>query len=146
MWQFWAIVSGVFLIGEILTIGFLLFWFALGALLAMIVSFFTDNIIIQTSVFVVSSGILTLFTRKFANRFSKSTDDTKNTNAFSIINKTGVVIKEIDPVLGTGQIKVGTEVWSAKADSKIAEGTSIEVLDIDGVKAIVKPQVFSSIS
>ena len=146
MWQFWIIVSGIFFIGEIMTVGFLLFWFALGALLAMVVSFFTDNIIIQTSVFVISSGLLTLLTRKFANKFSVKKEDEKVTNAFSIISKTGIVTQEIDPISESGQIKVGTEIWSAKSNSsdKIAKGTQVEVLEIDGVKAVVTP-IYSKI-
>ena len=39
MWQYWLIASGAFFIGEILTVGFLLFWFGIACLLAMVVSF-----------------------------------------------------------------------------------------------------------
>ena len=48
--------------------------------------------------------------------------------------------KEIDPFSNSGQIKVGSEIWSAKSvnDEKIAEGTEVEVLEINGVRAIVK--------
>ena len=35
----------LFFVGEIATVGFLIFWFGIGALIAMIVSFFTSNII-----------------------------------------------------------------------------------------------------
>ena len=140
MWQVWLIISGAFLIFEIITIGFLVFWFAVGALLAMIVSFFVDNIIIQTSVFVVSSALLLFLTRPVVNKFTQK--NAEQTNAFSIIGKKGIVIKEIDPLTGSGQIKVGSEVWSSKvegnSDSKVPVGTEVEVTSIDGVKAIVK--------
>lgn len=119
--------------------GFLVFWFGIGALAAMVVSLFTTNIAIQTAVFVISSAILLFFTRPLVNKFTK--DDVEvQTNAYSIIGKKGIVIKEIDPILGQGQVKVGTEVWSAKtlSDKKIKEGTQIEVTEIDGVKAVVK--------
>ena len=62
MWQIWLIIAGICLIIEIMTVGFLIFWFAIGALLAMVVSFFTNNVIIQTSVFVISSTILIFVT------------------------------------------------------------------------------------
>ena len=58
MWYVWLILAGVFVIGEVLTSGFLIFWLGLGALIAMAVSFITDNIIIQTTVFLISSVIL----------------------------------------------------------------------------------------
>ena len=54
MWLIWLIAAGIFFIVEIATVGFLIFWLGIGSLLAMIVSFFTDNIIIQTAVFVFS--------------------------------------------------------------------------------------------
>ncbi len=139
MWQTWVIIAGLCFVIEIATVGFLVFWFGIGALIAMIVSLFTDNIAIQTATFVISSTILIFFTRKFANKISKN-DDSIKTNAYSIIGKKGLVIKDINPESGDGQVKVGTEVWSAKSanEVKIEKGTEIEVVEISGVKAIVK--------
>ena len=139
MWQFWIIVAGIFFVIEMATVGFLVFWFGIGALIAMLISLFTTNIAIQTAIFVFSSAILLFFTRPFVNKFTKD-DASVQTNAYSIIGKKGIVIKEIDPISGQGQVKIGTEVWSAKTlgDKKIKEGSQIEVTEIDGVKAIVK--------
>ncbi len=137
MWQVWLIIAGLFFIGEIITVGFLVFWFGVAALIAMIVSFFTSNIIIQTSIFVISSAILLLVTKPFVKKFVdvKST----NTNAFSIIGKKALVIKEINQH-SIGQIKINGEVWSAEAenDEIIPEGSEVEIVLISGVKAIVK--------
>lgn len=97
MWQIWLIIAGVCLIIEIMTVGFLIFWFSIGALVAMIASFFTDNIIIQTSVFVISSSILIFATKPFVKKFA----NTKNnipTNVYSTIGKTGIVTKDIDSI------------------------------------------------
>lgn len=139
MWQFWLILSGIFFVIEIATVGFLVFWFAIGALFAMVVSLFTSNIAIQTTVFVVSSTILLFFTRKLFNKVTKKENEIQ-TNAYSIIGKRGIVTKDIDPIEGKGQIKVGTEVWSAKSvdDRKIEAGIEVEILEIDGVKAVVR--------
>lgn len=138
MWQIWLLLAGLFFIGEMITVGFLIFWLGIGALLAMIVSFFTTNIIIQTAVFVISSIILILATKPFVKRFV----DVKktNTNVFSIIGKKALVIKEIDPINAKGQIKVNSEIWSAESENgeKIEEGSEVEIIRINGVKAIVK--------
>lgn len=138
MWQVWLIIAGLFFIGEIITVGFLVFWFGVGALIAMIVSFFTSNIIIQTTVFVISSTILLLATKPFVKKFV----DVKktNTNVFSIIGKKALVIKEINSH-SVGQIKINGEVWSAEAenDETIIEDSEVEIIKINGVKAIVKP-------
>jgi len=139
MWQFWIILSGLFFIIEMATIGFLVFWFGIGALIAMVVSLFTSNIAIQTAVFVFSSTALLFLTRPLVNKFSKKENEIQ-TNAYSIIGKRGLVIKDIDPIRGKGQVQIGTEIWSAKSenDQKIEKGLEVEVLEIDGVKVVVK--------
>lgn len=139
MWKLWLIIAGLFFIGEIATVGFLIFWFGIGALIAMIVSLFTTNIIIQTAVFLISSTILIFATKPFVKKFA----DVKktNTNVYSIIGKKALVIRTIDPIHSVGQIKLNGEVWTAESESNeiIEEGLEVEVLEIKGVKAIVKP-------
>ena len=73
------------------------------------------------------------------NKFTKK-DKEVQTNAYSIIGKRGIVIKDIDPISGKGQVKIGTEVWSAKSidDRKIEKGLEVEIIEIEGVKAVVK--------
>lgn len=138
MWYFWLILAGIFVIAEIATVGFLIFWLSLGSLCAMLTSFFTDNIIIQTAVFVVTSVLFIFLTRSLAKKLAK-TDNTLVTNAFSIIGKKAIVIKEINPTLGVGQIKIDGQVWTAKSTNEeiISEGTEVLILNIDGVKAVV---------
>ena len=139
MWQVWLIIAGLFFVGEIATVGFLIFWFGIGALIAMIVSFFTSNIIIQTTIFVISSTILIFATKPFVKKFA----DVKktNTNVYSIIGKKALEIKTIDPIHSVGQIKINGEVWTAESENNqvIDEGSEVEILEIKGVKAIVKP-------
>ena len=139
MWQVWLIIAGLFFVGEIATVGFLIFWFGIGALIAMIVSFFTSNIIIQTTIFVISSTILIFATKPFVKKFA----DVKktNTNVYSIIGKKALVIKTIDPIHSVGQKKINGEVWTAESENNqvIYEGSEVEILEIKGVKAIVKP-------
>ena len=139
MWQIWLIIAGLFFIGEIATVGFLIFWFGIGALLAMIVSKFTSNLIIQTTVFVISSTILIFSTKPFVKKFV----DVKktNTNVYSIIGKKALVIKTIDPIHSVGQIKKNGEVWTAESEDNqiIEKGSEVEILEIKGVKTIVKP-------
>lgn len=141
MWHIWLIIAGVCFIIEMMTTGFFIFWFAIGALLTMIISLiFPDNIVLQTSVFVVSSTLLIFLTKPLVEKLSKS-DKKVATNAFSVIGKKGIVIQDINEEHGVGQIKVAGEVWSAKTSdgSVIEKGSQIEVIKIDGVKAVVEP-------
>ena len=139
MWVFWLIAAGVFFIIEMATIGFLIFWFGIGAILAMVTSFITDSILIQAIVFLVSSTLLLIFTRPLVNKFVKTPKEVK-TNAYSIIGKKGIVIAKINNIEGSGQIKIDGDIWSAKSytDEDIPENTEVEIVEIDGVKAVVK--------
>ena len=139
MWQIWAIAAGVFLILEAFTMGFLVFWLSIGSLLAMLVSFITDNVIIQTTVFVISSGLLIFATKPLVKNFTQK-DNTK-TNVFSLVGKKAIVIEDIDWTTGSGQIKFEGQVWSARSaeQEKIVKGTEVEIEKVEGVKAFVKP-------
>ena len=121
------------------TIGFLVFWLGIGALLAMLTSFVTDSILIQSIVFVISSTLLLIFTRPLVNKFIKVPKEIK-TNAYSIIGKKGIVISKINNIEGNGQVKIDGEIWSAKSltDEDIPENSDVEIVEIDGVKAVVK--------
>ncbi len=139
MWQVWLIISGLFFILEMITVGFLVFWFGIGALFAMVTSLFTDNIVIQTTVFLITSTVLLFLTKPLVKKVSRK--DKVQTNAYSNIGKTGIVTIEINSKKGIGQVKIASETWSAKPinDEIIPVGTEIEIVEIDGVKAVVKP-------
>ena len=139
MWYVWLILSGIFVIGEVITSGFLIFWFALGSLIAMVVSLFVPDIIVQTTVFLISSVILILATKPLVKKFANI--ETVKTNASSIIGKKGLVTKDINSIKATGQVKIEGELWSAigKDDMDIPKGTEVEVVEIKGVKVIVTP-------
>ena len=139
IWSIWLIIAGFFMILEIATAGFLVFWIGVGAIPALIFSlFFPEKIIIQVIIWVFFSVILILSTKKFADKVKPTPTPT---NVYSIIGKRATVIVAIDNDSDVGQIKVGGEVWSAKAeefDEIIPAGTHVEVTAIEGVKAIVK--------
>ena len=125
-----------------LQLGFLVFWLGIAAILTLIVSLFTDNLIIQAVVFVISSGLLLFFTKPFVDKYVTKEDESVATNAFSLIGKQGIVTKDMNTLPSSfGQVKVGEELWSAISEdsNEIKKGTEIEVVKIDGVKFVVKP-------
>ena len=134
MWQIWLIASGIFFVIEIFTIGFLIFWLGVAALIAMLIS-----LILQTAVFVISSGLLIFATRPLTNKIAGK--ETIPTNVYSLIGKRGIVVEDIDWQKGTGQVKIEGELWSVKTNEQIniSKGTEVEVENIEGVKVFVKP-------
>ena len=139
MWQVWLVLAGIFIIFEmVVPTDFLIFWVGIGAAITAVCSLFIDNISIQIAIFCLSSIALLFCTKPFIKRAFKNSVDIP-TNAKSIIGKQGIVLADIDPITGKGQVKVENEVWSAKTSNqeKILKDTLVTVKSIDGVKAVV---------
>ena len=136
MWKFWLIIAGLCFVIESFTVGFFVFWFGVGALIALGVSFITTNFWIQSFSFVISSTLLLILTKPFVKKFIKDTE-TKPTNVYSIIGKEAIVLEDIDSINGSGQVKVKGEIWSATSDENIEKGTKVKITSVNGVKVKV---------
>ena len=131
----WLILFVILIILELCTINLTTIWFAFGALLAYVTSLFFDNVLIQTTVFLVVSVATLIFTRPIVKKYLLKKPS--RTNADMLIGKVGIVTKEIvkDNV---GEVKIDGKYWSAKSNKKIKEGSKVEILSIEGVKLIVE--------
>ena len=130
----WFILFAILLIIELLTVGLVTVWFAIGAGAAIICSLFTDSITIQLVVFLVTSVISLLIMKPILKKF-KSFDITP-TNLDRVVGKTGEVTKTIEPDK-YGEVKIFGNTWTAASKSHIDVGTKVKILSIDGVKLIV---------
>ncbi|MGE5328382.1 MAG: NfeD family protein [Deltaproteobacteria bacterium] len=141
MWMKWLILAGLLFVGEIVTAGFILFWFGVSAVIAAILSFAGVSLYIQGTVFVLAAAILIIFTRPLTKGLLKPKDNP--TNVFAIVGKKGMVIQEINNVQGLGQVKISGEVWSAEAEdgAGIPVDTQVEIVKVEGVRVIVKPVI-----
>jgi len=114
-------------------------WFAVGALAAMIVGLLGGALWLQITVFVLISAVLLALlwplVRKYMNPRLTAT------NVDSVIGSTGLVTIGIDNLSAVGQVKLGGMVWTARSTSgeAIAEGTTIRVDRVEGVKVFVSP-------
>jgi membrane protein implicated in regulation of membrane protease activity len=68
MWWIWIAMAAVLLIAEIFTAGFFLIWFSIGAAGAGILAMLGVGTTAQLIVFILLSGILFVFGRRFAER------------------------------------------------------------------------------
>ena len=140
IWVIWLIFSGVCFLAEIATEGFLICWLGVGGLCAMGLSFlWPTNYLVQIIVMTVVSTILILSTKKLTSKITKKDD--VPTNVYSILGKKAIVSQAIDNVKGQGPIKIDGDIWSARNeddDAVISEGDTVEIISIDGVKAMVR--------
>lgn len=133
----WLLVVIGFVVAEGFTLGLTFIWFAGGALLSMLVSFFGFGLWVQIVAFIIGSALMLIYTRPIAIKFFKI--GATKTNVDSLVGKQGIVIKKLEPFT-MGQVKVKGQIWSAKSldDQVIVEDETVEVVKIDGVKLIVK--------
>lgn len=134
----WLIALAIFIVIEIATLGLATIWFACGALAAFIASLFDASIPVQFVLFSVVS-LASLFTvRPYIAR--KFTNERTKTNCESLIGKSARVIEEINNIEETGAVFINGLEWTARSvdDSIIESGKLTEIVEIRGVKLIVK--------
>lgn len=140
----WLILMVVFLVVEASTVTMVSLWFAAGALAAMVISLLQGAVWLQVTVFVAVSAVLLTALRPLVRKYV--TPKLTATNVDSVIGSTGLVTVAIDNVKATGQVKLGSMVWTARSSSGdlIPEGTLVRVEKIEGVKVFVSPITVSA--
>ena len=138
IWLIWMVVAAIFVIGEILTLGFFLLWFGIGAAVAGILAMFGLGGSWQWGAFAIVSGVLFVLSRRFAERFSKKQPPGIGADRF--VDKKGVVLEEVDNIKNSGRIRMGKEEWRAESDTGevIPVGKMVEVARVVGTHVVVK--------
>lgn len=132
---YWLILIFVFLIFEALSMNLITIWFAFGSLCAFISTYFTNSLIVELIVFIITTTLSLLLTRPLLNKFINK--NIEKTNIDRVTGKVGVALTDIEP-LKNGRVKVDGKDWMAKSDDKIKKDEKVEVLKIEGAKIIVK--------
>ena len=135
----WFVLLVVFIFVEASTVTMVSIWFVIGALAAMIVSFFGGQLWLQVVVFLTVSAVLLIALRPVAKKYF--TPRIVKTNVDSVIGATGRVTAAIDNVAATGQVKLGAMEWTARSTdgAPIEKDTLVTVDRIEGVKVFVTP-------
>jgi len=131
----WLIIFVILLFIEIITTNLVSIWLALGALFAFITSMCTNQLMVQMIVFFAVSILTLIATRPLAKRYLST--KIEKTNYDRVLGKTAIVTKDIS-ALELGEVKVDGKYWTAKADCTLKKDEKVEVLQIDGVKLIVR--------
>ncbi|WP_101773122.1 NfeD family protein [Peptostreptococcus faecalis] len=140
----WILVAVAFAIAELATLSLTLIWFSIGAVCALITSYFTESVFIQILVFAIVSFILLFIATKKLIKMDRDKNNTHwasiDTNSDAFIGKKGYVIKPITPEKA-GLVKVKGEVWTAISvsdEQTIGVDEEIIVRSIEGVKLVVE--------
>lgn len=134
-WLVWLIIVILLALIEVATINLTTIWFVMSGIVALIISLFINNYMIQFGVFVILGVILLITTKPFLTKFFKS--HKVKTNIDRIIGMTGVVTENIGKN-DDGEVKVDGKRWTAYADEIIKKDELVKVLEIKGVKIKVE--------
>jgi membrane protein implicated in regulation of membrane protease activity len=140
VWIIWLVAACVLGIGEMHQGGFYLAPFAVGAVLATIVSLLGVGVGLSAVVFLASSGMVFGTLRPIAQRHRRLPPSIR-TGAAALVGRPALVLERIANEEGVGCVKIdGGEVWTARSYDEhevIDAGEHVEVVEIRGATALV---------
>src|SRR5215468_10208369 len=137
-WIVWLIIAAIFIGIEVLTPGFFLLWFGVGALVASVMALFgVGSFALQMIVFLIVSVLLVVASRTiFEKFFIRQLDhDRVRSGVETMIGQIGTVVETSRGALNEGAVRVYGSVWTAfptDGEQPLREGESVAVERIEG--------------
>lgn len=136
-WVLWLIAAVVFGAGEVVTSGFFLAPFAIGALVAALVSAVGAGFVVSGLVFLAVSTAALVALRPIAKRHLRTPAQLR-TGTAALVGRHATVVEDVSEAAGC--VKLEGEVWTARPydeDAVIPAGTRVQVIEIRGATALV---------
>jgi len=136
VWVILAILLGV---AEMLSGGFFMLPFAVGAAVAAAIALAGLPLPWQLVGFAVTAGIALVLARVYMARHNAGPSQQLAGNR--LIGKTGIVLTELNPVADTGIVRVDREQWRAEpsTNATVPEGARVTVTAVEGAHLVVAP-------
>lgn len=137
----WIVLAALFAVTELATVAFVALYLSLGAAVAAIIAALDGGLPWQLLGFILTGGVLLVLTRPVLKKRLELPDVL--TNVHRVIGRTGMVTIPVDNNSNTGQIRIGTEYWTARTPEDVHGATipvdaRVRVLTIEGVTARVE--------
>lgn len=135
----WLVLTIVFIVLEMISVGLTSIWFAVGSLVSLIAAAFGASLGMQIALFLIVSVILLMATRPLAKKYLNA--NVYKSNADSLIGEKTIITQRVSNLDQTGKAVVKGQEWTVRTEDDkeiIEEGTMVEVIRISGVKLIVK--------
>lgn len=134
----WLVVGLVLVAAEVASGDFVLLFLGVGALAAAAAALGVDSILIEGAVAVAVAGLSVGLLRGPLKR--RVTPPLLLSGTQALVGRSCVVVQRIDNDANTGQVRIGGEVWRARAygdGPNFEEGDKVDVIAIEGVTALV---------
>lgn len=138
-WIVWVVAACVLGAGEMHTGGFFLAPFAIGALMAALVSVLGAGLPVAAIAFLAISLLVLLTLRPLA-RQHRELPPRIRTGAAALVGRDALVLERIANDEGVGCVRIDGEVWTARSyqdDEVIPVGEHVQVVEIRGATALV---------
>ena len=136
-WVVWLVAAVIFGVGEVLTLGFFLAPFAIGAAVAALVSAVGGGLVVSGLAFLAVSTVALLALRPVARRHLRTPAQLR-TGTAALVGRTATVLERVDAA--GGSVRLEGEIWTARPyddDEVIEAGARVHVLEIRGATALV---------
>jgi len=140
-WVLWIVLGAILIIAEIFTLGFVLFWFGIGALAAALVGWLGFGFGLQFLIFAIVSIALTAMSRTIFVNYFPQNEDVLKTGIDSLPGQIGTVTIASKGALQEGAVKVYGSVWTAfpvDDETPLVEGEKVEVVRVKGSSIYVR--------
>lgn len=143
LWIVWLVLGVALIIAEVFTLGFVLLWFGVGAIVAALVGMLGFGFIWQFAAFAIVSVALTAMSRTiFAKYLHHSEADALKSGADALPGQIGTVTISSKGALQEGAVKVFGSTWTAfpeDDETVLREGEKVEVVRVQGSSIYVRP-------
>ena len=135
---FWAILSGIMAILEIIIPGLVTIWFALSALIVMFLANFIKDSLIQFLIFAVLSVIFLIFTRPVLRKYIELQ---RKTNFDSSMKGMDVKIERVVDARKAEkeyEVKFKGSIWTGVSEEMLSSGEVVKIKGFRGNKIILE--------
>ena len=135
---FWAILSGIMAILEIIIPGLVTIWFALSALIVMFLSNFIGDSLIQFLIFAVLSIIFLIFTRPVLRKYIELQ---RKTNFDSSMKGMDVKVERVVDARKAEkeyEVKFKGSIWTGVSEEMLSSGEVVKIKGFKGNKIILE--------
>lgn len=139
-WIIWLVVAAVLGITEVMTVTLALGLLALAAVVAGVVGAAGLGFPAELAAFAVTAAAGLGVIRPIAMRHIKQPPPLR-TGVAALVGRTGIVVEEVSGL--DGRVRIGGELWSSRAYDEVTVipvGTKVDVMQIEGVTALVYPR------
>jgi len=139
----WFIAGVVFIIAELVTPGFVLLWFGVGAIVAGLLAVLGGGLSFQVAAFLGVSAALTIASRTIFEKFfmRNAPGGGIRTGMDSLPGQVGTVVQASQGALNEAAVKVYGSTWTAypaAGEEPLCEGEQVEVDRVEGAVLYVR--------